>query len=264
MADLILRQDDIDRFTTILDKLTKQTRVSLVVLVHRDGHLLASGGESDSHDTTALSALVSANFSSTVAIANLIGEKEFTIQHHAGKEKSILVSLIDDYTFLVSVFGLQVPIEPIHVYTDECRDDLLKALNKLYNNEADGFLPSGDDFEAGPTDSAPEEEIVDAEEALRRQKDGEAGGVVPRRLSYTTRPPKGQTSDGEERKGGGRHRVIREPDAGDADLEALANAISSKSERDKKPTSDSKGEGEVMVIDGKPMNIVSLKSKKKK
>jgi len=258
MRDLILRQEDIDRFNSTLEKLTKKTHVALTVLVHRDGHLLASAGETDAVDTTALSALVSANFSSTVAIANLVGEKEFTTQHHSGRDKCILVSLIDDYSFLVAVFDMSIPLEPIRVFTDEYRPELVKALDKLYRNEPE---PLGADEAAAPEQL---EEVMDAEEVARQAKaKGEsAAQVVPRRLSYTTKPPREREAEPVAAEAASRQRVIREPDADEADLEALANAISSRREREKKPAVKSAAPADVLMVDGKPMNVVSLKNRK--
>jgi hypothetical protein len=264
MSDLILRQADIDRFTSTLDKLARKTHVAMEVLVHRDGHLLSSAGQAGLLDTTALSALVSANFSSTVAIANLVGEKEFTVQHHAGKNKSIIVSLIDDYTFLVSIFENGTPLDPIRTCTDEFRPELLSALQKLYNNEPDGPLPTGEDFEKKDD---PQVQMIDAEEAARIEAKHKSDAapqpsVVPRRLSYTTRPPKER--DAAPAHSEGHPRVIKEPDADDADLEALANAISSKGERTRKPAPGAKkesAEADVIMVEGKPMTVVSLKNK---
>lgn len=272
MSDLILRQADIDRFTSTLDKLISNANISLSVLIHRDGHLLASAGNTQLLDTTALSALVSASFSSMIAVANLIGEQEFATQHLAGREKSVYISLADEYTFVVSVFDIKAPLEPIRSHTEEYREELADALMKLYNNEPEP-LPSGDDFEEATSGVHEEEddEVVDAEEAARREKAGagSAGKAVPRKLSYT-----GKAADKDADKDGGAARVrsterpkIREPDADDADLEALANAITSRKERDKHSTGDGQTksapqkESDQIIVDGKPMNVVSLKAK---
>lgn len=267
MSDLILRQEDIDRFTFSLDTLTRKASVSMCVLVHRDGHLLASAGQSNMLDTTALSALVSANFSSTVAIANLVGEKEFSVQHHAGREKSILVTLIDDYTFLVFVFPNSLSVEPIRAAYDEHRKDFIAALDRMYNNEPEGFLPSGDDLDNATQQPAPSQ-IIDAEEIARLERDKKISGaqVVPRKLSYTSKPPSGIKAEPAAPASHAKApRVIREPDADEADFEALAAAISSKGERQQKPSADASGASkDVVMVEGKPMTVVSLKDKKTK
>ena len=150
MSDVILRQEDIDRFSAILSRLTLKARLMLAVLVHKDGHLLASVG-THSADTTALAALVSANFSSTIAIANIIGEKEFRTQFHRGKNKNIFISLIDDNTFVVSVFDDQTSIDIVRVYCEEYSGDLVKSLERCYANSGD-FEPLDLELNAAPLD----------------------------------------------------------------------------------------------------------------
>lgn len=154
MSNVILRQEDIDRFSAILSRLTLKARLMLAVLVHKDGHLLASVG-THSADTTALAALVSANFSSTIAIANIIGEKEFRTQFHRGKNKNIFISLVDDDTFVVSVFDDQTSIDIVRVYTEEYAGDLVKSLEKCYANSGD-FEPLDLEMNSAPLDVAAE------------------------------------------------------------------------------------------------------------
>jgi predicted regulator of Ras-like GTPase activity (Roadblock/LC7/MglB family) len=137
MKDIILRREDIERFTTTLTKLVKKAHVSLTVLIHKDGHLLASCGTEKSVDTIAFSALISANFSSTMAIAQLIDEREFSTQLHAGHQKSIFISLVDNDTFLASVFDNSVNVNSVRVYTEEYTTELAASLELLYNNEFD-------------------------------------------------------------------------------------------------------------------------------
>jgi predicted regulator of Ras-like GTPase activity (Roadblock/LC7/MglB family) len=274
MSDLILRQADIDRFTETLKKLISKSHVSVAALIHRDGHLLASAGKTDAVDATALSALVSANFSSTVAIANLVGEKEFTTQHHAGKKQSILVSLVDEFAFIVAVLAVDVPIEPVKTCAEEYRAELTSALERLYKNEPDGMFPTGDDLDDFSLGA-----YADAEDVARAAKGKPDGGqAVPRKLSYTgtgksttAKTQKKPAAAPEEQQHG-----AREQEAEDADFDALARAISSRAEREGQKTTGSatkKGDGakpkesdkgDVIVIDGQPMNVVSLKSKGKK
>jgi predicted regulator of Ras-like GTPase activity (Roadblock/LC7/MglB family) len=137
MKDIILRREDIDRFMATLQKLVKKAHVSLTVLIHKDGHLLASCGSDKSVDTIAFSALISANFSSTMAIAQLIDEREFSTQLHAGHQKSIFISLVDNDTFLASVFDNVVNVNSVRVYTEEYTQELAASLALLYKNEFD-------------------------------------------------------------------------------------------------------------------------------
>ena len=152
MSDVILRQEDIDRFSAILSKLAQKARLTLSILVHRDGHLLASVG-SQAADTTSLAALVSANFASTIAIANIIGEKEFRTQFHRGKNKNVFVSLVDESTYMVSVFDEQTSIDIVRVYTEEYGQQLVACLLQCYANTLDDLDLDIDDSPAFAVDT---------------------------------------------------------------------------------------------------------------
>lgn len=195
MKDIILRQEDIDRFTDHLTKLVEKAQLELAVLVHKDGHLLASQARlpEGGPDTTALAALVSANFSSTMAVANLIGETEFTTQFHTGNSKSIYISMVDEDTFLASIFVNAVPSDSVKVYTGEYSVALRESLQLLYENEMDGFgdeLPldetiqvSREDFEGKVSERSGQADTAE----IIVQPTAPARHVLPRVLPHTVK-----------------------------------------------------------------------------
>lgn len=197
MADIVLRQADIDRFTGVLSKLVGKARLGLSVLIHKDGHLLASHGTTELLDTTALAALVSANFSSTIAVANLIGEKEFRTQFHKGTNRSIFISLIDEDTFLASIFDNGTDIDTVKVYTDEYSRELAEALQALYNGGEEPPQPLDLDTSAFPLDETivmPRSELAaqmtqEPPKSQRPQKKPEQQAQArPRPLPHTRSP----------------------------------------------------------------------------
>ena len=141
MKDIILRQEDIDRFDSHLGELAAKARLDLALLIHKDGHLLAAQvvNTERAYDTVALAALVSANFSSSMAVAHLIGETEFKTQFHTGTTHSIFISLVDDDTYLVTIFPHSTTPDTVKVYAAEYGLELQSALRILYENEMDGF-----------------------------------------------------------------------------------------------------------------------------
>jgi predicted regulator of Ras-like GTPase activity (Roadblock/LC7/MglB family) len=156
MNDIILHQEDITQLTNILQRLVKKADIILSVLIHRDGHFLSAAGNDSMLNTTALSALVSANFASTIAIANLIGEREFKSQFHQGKDKCIFISLIDSNTFLASIFDRKTDIDTIKVYTKEYSSELLEYLETIYNKQASEYTLDDLDEEPPVEERLPE------------------------------------------------------------------------------------------------------------
>jgi predicted regulator of Ras-like GTPase activity (Roadblock/LC7/MglB family) len=104
MSDVILFKEDIDRLNFILQTLADETKILLAVLVNKDTRLLAHHGSLTTIDMSALAALIVGSFSSTQAIAELIGESEFVTMTHCGKSKNLLISLVDNDTIIATIF----------------------------------------------------------------------------------------------------------------------------------------------------------------
>ncbi len=91
MKDMILFPEDIERLNLVLSQLVAKANLLLAVLINKDGRLLTSQGSLDQVDTVSMAALVAGNSASTLAIAQLMGEHEFSTMYHQGKEKHILL-----------------------------------------------------------------------------------------------------------------------------------------------------------------------------
>jgi predicted regulator of Ras-like GTPase activity (Roadblock/LC7/MglB family) len=76
----------------------------VVFLVDKDGTLLASTGDTVGFDTTSLASLAAGNIAATGGLANLIGEKEFSILFHEGERDNMHLSVVADRLILVVVF----------------------------------------------------------------------------------------------------------------------------------------------------------------
>ena len=76
----------------------------VVFLVDKDGTLLASAGDAVGFDTTSLASLAAGNIAATGGLANLIGEKEFSILFHEGERDNMHLSVVAERLILVVVF----------------------------------------------------------------------------------------------------------------------------------------------------------------
>ncbi|MEN9307654.1 MAG: regulator of Ras-like GTPase /cell polarity determinant GTPase-activating protein MglB [Fibrobacterota bacterium] len=104
MSNFILYKEDIDRLNKVLTHLLSSASATFVLLVHKDGNLLAHQGYTKAFDTTALAALAAGSYAATRAIAQMIGENEFTVLFHKGRTDNIHISLVDEDCILVLVF----------------------------------------------------------------------------------------------------------------------------------------------------------------
>ncbi|RJP18611.1 MAG: roadblock/LC7 domain-containing protein [Deltaproteobacteria bacterium] len=103
-GNLILREREYEAFQSVLRKLLSEAYAKVVFLVDKNGTLLASAGQTERFDTTSLASLAAGNIAATGGLANLIGEKEFSILFHEGERDNMHISVVADRLILVVIF----------------------------------------------------------------------------------------------------------------------------------------------------------------
>jgi predicted regulator of Ras-like GTPase activity (Roadblock/LC7/MglB family) len=104
-GNFILREPEYEALRSILRKLLVDASAKVVFLVDKDGTLLASAGDAFGFDTTSLASLAAGNIAATGGLANLIGEKEFSVLFHEGERDNMHLSVVAERLILVVVFG---------------------------------------------------------------------------------------------------------------------------------------------------------------
>jgi len=99
-----LREPEYEALLSVLRKLLVDASAKVVFLVDKDGTLLASAGDAAGFDTTSLASLAAGNIAATGGLANLIGEKEFSILFHEGERDNMHLSVVAERLILVVVF----------------------------------------------------------------------------------------------------------------------------------------------------------------
>ncbi|OIP36263.1 MAG: dynein regulation protein LC7 [Deltaproteobacteria bacterium CG2_30_66_27] len=103
-GNFVLRETEYEALLSVLRKLLVDASAKVVFLVDKDGTLLASAGDAAGFDTTSLASLAAGNIAATGGLANLIGEKEFSILFHEGERDNMHISVVADRLILVIVF----------------------------------------------------------------------------------------------------------------------------------------------------------------
>jgi predicted regulator of Ras-like GTPase activity (Roadblock/LC7/MglB family) len=89
------------------------------LLIDRGGQLLAMDGVSQALDAVSIAALAAAAFSSTAAMAQLLGEPEFSVLFHEGTKRSIHVSTVDDEAILLAIFDERTTVGMVRLFAGE-------------------------------------------------------------------------------------------------------------------------------------------------
>ena len=137
MKDMILFPEDIDLLNQVLSQLVTKANLLLAVLINKDGRLMTNQGSLEIVDTVSMAALVAGNSASTLAIANLMGETEFSTMYHQGKDKHIYIATVDENTFLALVFDDRTNIDRVKVFARQFDRQLKQSLEQVYNKSED-------------------------------------------------------------------------------------------------------------------------------
>jgi predicted regulator of Ras-like GTPase activity (Roadblock/LC7/MglB family) len=117
--DVAIDEDAAREIHQVLRRFLGESSAADALLIDRSGQLLAHGGTDDALDTVSLSALTAGAFSSTAAIARLLGEPEFTMLFHQGLRESIHVAAVDEQAILLAVFDSETTVGMVRLFAKE-------------------------------------------------------------------------------------------------------------------------------------------------
>lgn len=125
---LILTKTEITQIHRALLQMLKQSEAKCAMLVDADGKCLAKKGFTSNIDTDALAALIAGSFSSTRAMAKLVGETDFSVLFHQGTRDHIHNILVDNNTILTVIFDDRTTIGMVRLYSKESARILKETL----------------------------------------------------------------------------------------------------------------------------------------
>ena len=108
---LDLRKNQIDKIEKILNDELIELGVANVVLLDLAGNVIVNLDNGKvNHDVYSLAALAAGNFGAVSAMANLIGEEEFSLLFHKGETESINFSKVSENLLLLTIFEKNVSL----------------------------------------------------------------------------------------------------------------------------------------------------------
>jgi predicted regulator of Ras-like GTPase activity (Roadblock/LC7/MglB family) len=107
---LVVSEADQDFFHEVLIGLLRKSEASCALLVDQSGRCIARAGFTEKLDVDALAALIAGSFSSTRAMAALVGETEFSVLFHQGQHDHIHNILVDNDRVLAVIFDRRTTV----------------------------------------------------------------------------------------------------------------------------------------------------------
>jgi predicted regulator of Ras-like GTPase activity (Roadblock/LC7/MglB family) len=115
----VIHENDGARIDGVLTRFLGDSNCSAALLIDRGGQPLAMAGASSSLDTVSIGALAAGAFSSTAALARLLGESEFSVLFHEGVKESLHVSTVDEGTILLAIFDDHTTVGMVRLFARE-------------------------------------------------------------------------------------------------------------------------------------------------
>ncbi len=128
---MIIYDDEFKQITVIIEKLLNNAKAKAVFLVDKNGQLIANAGEIDNMDTTSLASLTAGNIAATGGLANLLGEKEFSILFHEGEKDNLHISLVGQRIILVVVFDQRSSLGLVRLRVKKASEELAAIFDRL-------------------------------------------------------------------------------------------------------------------------------------
>lgn len=134
LGTLNLREPEYIRIKAILDTVQKELRADIVLLVSQGGQPIVVSEFKEALDYTSLASLAAANLAATNGLANLVGEGEFSVLVHQGRNRSLYLSDLMKKFSLVVVFNasttlglVRYKVKKAIILLEEVVEDVLKS-----------------------------------------------------------------------------------------------------------------------------------------
>jgi len=130
LHDVVIHEGDTEKINAILTNFLGESGATEALLIDRSGQLLVATGSSRALDRVSISALAAGAFSSTGALAQLLGETEFTVLFHQGDKESLHVSTVNDHAILLAIFGGQTTVGMVRLFAKEAATAIEQVLSE--------------------------------------------------------------------------------------------------------------------------------------
>jgi predicted regulator of Ras-like GTPase activity (Roadblock/LC7/MglB family) len=133
LTNVVVTEDSISRLSRLLLDLVEDVDATAAFLVEKSGQMLVTEGETKGLDTTAIASLVSSTFSSSRAVAKLLGESEFSAMFQQGDRHSIFLYALPTQDILVVLFQDVSKTGLVRVHSAKAANALAEELNLMLN-----------------------------------------------------------------------------------------------------------------------------------
>lgn len=137
--NVILTKRDLEKINRCLDRVVSSSKAQSVILIDRSGQLIAHQGNTPEIDILSLAALTAANFGATAEIAKILGEEEFTLLFHKGRNENVYFSAVGEHVIMVTLFDDNTSLGLIRFQINKVIDELLGIFSSIFDRRKINF-----------------------------------------------------------------------------------------------------------------------------
>jgi predicted regulator of Ras-like GTPase activity (Roadblock/LC7/MglB family) len=130
--DIVVTQEDLDQIQGCLHGVLTKSGAHAILLIDRSGQLISHCGDKPQEDSVALAALTAANFGATEAIARMLGETDFSLLFHKGKDENVHFSAVGDDLLLVTLFDNNASLGLVRLHVEKAIRELSRIFETIF------------------------------------------------------------------------------------------------------------------------------------
>jgi predicted regulator of Ras-like GTPase activity (Roadblock/LC7/MglB family) len=127
------REEDYKAIMGHLSGLLRETNVKSLMLVDRNGQVVANVGAPPEFDPQAFASLTAADFSANDQLAKMIGEHEFSSLFHQGEKESMYLADVARRVILVALFDSRTTLGLVRLKVRGTVEILTQVFEDMFN-----------------------------------------------------------------------------------------------------------------------------------
>ncbi len=136
-SDLVIYQEEYQKLEDVLRRLRTDSNARAIFLIDKTGQQIAAAGEVEQFDTTSLASLTAGNVAATDGLAKLIGEREFSVLFHEGKQDHIHISIVAKRAILLVIFDDRSSLGLVRLRVKRASNEMEQIFDQMTTKTAE-------------------------------------------------------------------------------------------------------------------------------
>jgi predicted regulator of Ras-like GTPase activity (Roadblock/LC7/MglB family) len=133
----VLHEEEFDALMMACGDLLRDACAKAVILIDKNGQLLAASGDTSELDATSLASLTAGNMAATEGLAKLVGEEGFGHLFHQGQNENIHISSVSERLLFVIIFDERSSLGLVRLRLKQAKSHIEAAIARAEKRSED-------------------------------------------------------------------------------------------------------------------------------